>query len=71
MARKTGRLFGISKFSFDKYGIYWVAPGESSCLEGLDSQYAWLRGVGSLCKAMLRLAEGDPESAVFRCMKYH
>ena len=48
MAKKTGRLFAISKFSFDKYGIYWVVPGESSCLEGSDSQYAWLRGVGSL-----------------------
>ena len=35
-----------SRFSqlFDRYGIFWVIPGESSCPDG--SEYVWQRGVG-------------------------
>ena len=29
----------------NKYGIFWVPPGESSCPDG--SEYVWQRGVGS------------------------
>ena len=32
---------------FFQYVIYWVAPGESSCLE--DSEYVWKSWVESLC----------------------
>ena len=30
----------------NRYGIFWVPPGESSCPDG--SEYVWQRGVGSL-----------------------
>ena len=30
----------------NRYGIFWVPPGESSCPDG--SEYVWERGVGSL-----------------------
>ena len=37
-----------SRFSqlFDRYGIFWVISGESSCPDG--SEYVWQRGVESL-----------------------
>ena len=31
---------------FNRYGIFWVPPGESSCPDG--SEYVWQRGVESL-----------------------
>ena len=31
---------------FNRYGIFWMAPGESSCPE--NSEYVWQRGVGGL-----------------------
>ena len=35
------------RFKFlNRYGIFWVPPGESSCPGG--SEYVWQRGVGSL-----------------------
>ena len=30
----------------NRYGIFWVLPGESSCPDG--SEYVWQRGVESL-----------------------
>ena len=30
----------------NRYGIFWVPPGESSCPDG--SEYVWQRGVESL-----------------------
>ena len=38
------------------YGIFYLVPGESSCLEG--SEYVWQRGWG-VFKADLELAEVD------------
>merc|ERR1712209_299797 len=45
-AQKNGSLNrDLLKF-LNRYGIFWVPPGESSCPDG--SEYVWQRGVESL-----------------------
>merc|ERR1712004_376354 len=45
-AQKNGSLNrNLLKF-LNRYGIFWVPPGECSCPDG--SEYVWQRGVGSL-----------------------
>ena len=46
LAPKNGSLnCDLLKF-LNRYGIFWVPPGESSCPDG--SEYVWQRGVESL-----------------------
>ena len=46
LQKKNGSLNrNLLKF-LNRYGIFWVPPGESSCPDG--SEYVWQRGVESL-----------------------
>ena len=45
-AQKTDHSIAIYSNFLNRYGIFWVPPGESSCPDG--SEYVWQRGVGSL-----------------------
>ena len=43
---KNGSLKSDLLNFLNRYGIFWVPPGESSCPDG--SEYVWQRGVESL-----------------------
>ena len=45
-AQKTDHSIAIYSNFFNRYGIFWVPPGESSCPGG--SEYVWQRWVESL-----------------------
>ena len=46
IAQKPITQSRFAQFFLNRYGIFWMVPGESSYLE--NSEYVWQRGVGSL-----------------------
>ena len=45
ITKKNGSLNRDTLNFFNRYGIFWVPPGESSCPDG--SEYVWQRGMES------------------------
>ena len=46
IAQKTDHSIAIFSIFLNRYGIFWMVPGESPFLEG--SEYVWQREVGGL-----------------------